>query len=219
MTFTWLSLTLLAALLLSLILAILDLLKVHYLRRELTGRVSNVEEDLSRARNRGSHKDQQGDQDNDTPSREDIRSLERICEIAENKFRYLLEVDTTHLERAASVITFGGIILSISFTIYIYSSPHLPLFLIGTFLIFGSLLLSLVALHSRKVKDEPGASRLNDTLINAPYEEVLLTLIAQFMGGYTHNNPLVRRRADQVNYALIFIVVGLFVLLLSALIN
>ena len=44
MTFTLLSLTFLAAVLSSLILALLALLKIHQLKRELMGRVSKVEE-------------------------------------------------------------------------------------------------------------------------------------------------------------------------------
>ncbi|MBA7495122.1 hypothetical protein ES702_05701 [subsurface metagenome] len=131
----------------------------------------------------------------------------------------MLEIDSGHTRRAATIFGFSGVILTIAFSLYPTGRTFIPLFFIGVFVIFASLLLLAIAMLSRKLQIEPEPWRFSDEYINRRYEDILLRLISQFCGGYKHNKRIIMRKAIMVDGGVICTFVGLVFVALSVFIN
>ncbi|MBA7673254.1 hypothetical protein ES703_81446 [subsurface metagenome] len=156
---------------------------------------------------------------NDCKSPKDIQALKEVRNVVEKKFDYLLEIDSSHTRRAATIFGFGGVILSIAFSLYPSGRTFIPLFLLGALVIFVSLFLLVLAMLSRKLQIEPHPWVFSNENVNRKYEEVLLWLISQFRGGYRYNKKVIMRKAVVVDVGIICMFVGLLFVALSIFVN
>lgn len=148
-----------------------------------------------------------------------IQVLEKICDIVEKKFEYLSQIDTSHKNRATTLFVFGAAILSIIFSLLPNRALFLPLFIIGIFFVFVSLVFSVIVILSWKFQVEPDPQVFDDNYIKKDYEEVLLHLLSQFKGGYEKNRKTIEKKAIITDLGFIFILIGLSFITLSVLIN
>jgi len=152
-------------------------------------------------------------------SQGDIRTIEKIYEIVKYEFDYVLEVDSGHSQRAATIFSFGGVILSIAFYLYLSGRLFMPLFTIGIALISASLLLSFFAIKSWKVRGAPTPRVLGTKYITQNYEDVLKQIISSLIASFEYNKAKTGRRGFIVDCGFCCVLIGLFFLALSALVN
>lgn len=148
-----------------------------------------------------------------------IQVLEKICDIVEKKFDCLSQIDTSHKNRATTLFIFGAAILSIIFSLLPNELLFLPLFVIGIFFVFVSLVFSVIVILSWKFQSEPDPQVFDDDYIEKDYEEVLLHLLSQFKGGCERIRQTINKKAIIADFGFIFILTGLFFIALSILIN
>lgn len=152
-------------------------------------------------------------------SQKNIQAIEKVCEIIEKRLDYLLQTDDGHRRRATTIFGFGGVILSIAFSLYLRGSMHLLLFISGIGFIFGSLLLALIVMLSWKVVVDPKPRSFSDKYIGSSRKDVLLRLIAQLRVCFERNEAVIRKRAFIVDWGFVCMFTGLVLVALSLLIN
>lgn len=148
-----------------------------------------------------------------------IQVLEKICDITEKKFDFLSQIDTSHKNRATTIFVFGAAILSIIFSLLPNKSLFLPLFIIGTLFVFISLVFSVIVILSWNFQIEPDPKIFDKDYIKKDYEEVLSHLLRQLKGGYEENRKTIQKKAIITDLGFIFMLVGLFCIVLSILIK
>jgi len=147
----------------------------------------------------------------------DLATVEKIFEIVESRLRSLSETNDSHNGRAATIFGFGGIILSIAFSIYAMGKPVMWLFILGIFFIFISLLMSIFAMKTREFWEDPHPRSLRDRYIRKGYKEVLEQVIANRIECYEHNLGILEKKARMVNYGFYCVFIGLCFLAFSVL--
>ena len=152
-----------------------------------------------------------------TSVKKDLRTVEKILDIVENRLRCLSEANNGHNGRATTIFGFGGIILTIAFSIYSTGDPVVWLFLLGIASIFVSLLLSVAAIKSREFWEDPAPRGLRDGYIRKGYEEVLEQVISNLIECYGHNLGIIRKKARVVDWGFYCVFLGLTFLALSIL--
>ena len=149
----------------------------------------------------------------------DIRTVEKIYEIVKSEFDFILNIDTGHAQRAATVFSFGGVILSIAFALYPRGIPFPPLFIIGVCVLCASLVLSFFAIKTWKIRGGPTPRVLAKKYIDIDYESVLRQVISVLIDALTYNKKKAFMRGLIVDWALVCVVVGVIFLASSVLVN
>lgn len=84
-----------------------------------------------------------------------MRTLEIIFDIIETRLRSLSETHESHNRKAAIILGFDAVILSIVFPVYSTTKPVIWLFILGIVLVFISLLLSVIATKFGQWREDP----------------------------------------------------------------
>lgn len=152
-------------------------------------------------------------------TKNNLRTIETVYQITWDKFNRLLELfDKSNVQRAATLFSFGAVILSIVFSIYLREDIIFSLFLIGVLLIFGSLLMSLIAIVSWRFRGDPEPKALFDNFLEEDYETVLRQVTSNLIEAYEYNKEKIQIRGAFVDWGFITIILGLISLALSILI-
>jgi Na+-transporting methylmalonyl-CoA/oxaloacetate decarboxylase gamma subunit len=143
--------------------------------------------------------------------------VEKIFDVIESRLGSLSETYNAHNGRATTIFGFGGIILSIAFSIYPIRGPVMGLFTLGIAFIFVSLSLSIIAIKSCKWLIDPDPRRLRDKYMKEEYKKVLEQLISNLIECYEYNSKKIKKKALMVDYGFYCMFAGLFFLALSIL--
>ncbi len=149
----------------------------------------------------------------------DVRTVEKIYEIVKSEFDFILNFDTGHAQRAATIFSFSGVILSIAFVLYPRGRPSPPLFIIGACVILASLVLSFFAIKSWKVRGGPAPRVLATKYIDQDYESVLRQVISVLIDACAYNKKKASMRGLIIDWALACVLIGVTFLASSVLVN
>ncbi|MBA7492119.1 hypothetical protein ES702_02668 [subsurface metagenome] len=146
-----------------------------------------------------------------------LRTVEKVFDIIESRLRSLSEANNSHNGRATTIFGFGGVILTIAFSIYSIGKPVVWLFLLGIASILVSLLVSIIAIRSRKFWEDPYPRGLRDGYIKKEYKGVLEQVISNLIECYDHNLRITQRKALIIDCGFYCVFIGLLFLALSIL--
>ena len=142
-----------------------------------------------------------------------IQSNERLMGILEDRLHSLDNTYYQHSQRAAIIFGFGGVIISVAFSIYANNTGMIVkrIFFLGMIVIFASLLLSVLAIRSRKWKEGVNPDAF-DKYKEKGYQGMLQEFIRKYSEYYKNNLKIVGNKARIVNYAFYLMFVGLFLI-------
>ena len=148
----------------------------------------------------------------------DVHNIEKLYEIVKEDFERIIRIDTGQVQRAATIFSFGGVILSIAFYLYVEGGLFFPLFVVSVSLLGASLVLSFFAIRSWTFK-APRLGILTKRYLDSAYSDVLRKFIAVFLFCSEWNKRIASHRTRMVDVGFCFVLVGLFFLALSAFFN
>ncbi len=143
--------------------------------------------------------------------------MEKVFDIIESRLRSLSETNNGHNERAAIIFGFGAVILSIAFPSYKIGEPVMWLFVLGIVSIFISLSLSIMAIRTRRFREDPDPRGLRNGYIKKECKRVLEQVISNLIESYEHNFTIIQKKAVVVDCAFYCMFAGLIFLAFSIL--
>ncbi|MCK4732357.1 MAG: hypothetical protein KAT65_07860 [Methanophagales archaeon] len=138
-------------------------------------------------------------------------------ELIYNEVKDTLNAQLQSLERlnskASVIIGLVGVITGLSLNLHPLSSPYL--FGACMTLFLASIFLSFSAYKVKSYRRDPEPRKITEKYLREDSKKVKKQLIDNFIESYENNGPIIDKKARYINYSLILLFIGLFVLTLS----